>query len=186
VVSQAPQAGAPITVWVKRMDVTGAQYVAVKGVDTLETVDDFKACWVADEKLDVRPSLVTLRLVKCGAGKPTLTQETEAKVLDDPSLSLAEAKVTGTAWLLAFVAGVFAVARLFSPSAQLCFLRRYVRCNRVDATACSCFCGGFLEAPAQRHSRWQRVTSCRRHHVFGEQQAAWFNVHPRRLRGAVG
>ena len=102
---QAPQAGAPITVWVKRMDVAGARYVAVKGVDVLETVDDFIARWVADEKLDVRPSLVTLRLVKRGAGKPTAKQEEKAKPLDDPSLSLAQAKVTDTAWLLTFVAG---------------------------------------------------------------------------------
>ena len=103
--SQAPQAGAPITVWVKRMDVADAQYVAVKGVDLQQTVDDFKARWVTEEKLDVRPSLVTLRLVKRGAGKPTAKQEEKAKPLDDPSLSLAEVKVTGTAWLLAFVAG---------------------------------------------------------------------------------
>ena len=105
VVSQAPQAGASITLWVKRMDVTGAQFVAVKGVDVLETLDDFKARWVAQEQLDARPSLVTLRLVKRGAGKPTEKQEAKAKVLDDPSLSLAQVKVTGTAWLLAFVAG---------------------------------------------------------------------------------
>jgi hypothetical protein len=107
--SQAPQADAPITVWMKRMDTAGAQYVAVKGVDSLEVVDDFKARWVAQAKLDVDPSLVTLRLAKCGAGKPTTKQEGKAKVLDDPSLSLAEAKVTGTAWLLAFVAGALYV-----------------------------------------------------------------------------
>jgi len=105
VASQAPQAGAPITVWVKRMDVPGAQYVSVKGVDLQQTVDDFKARWVAQAKLDVDPSLVTLRLVKRGAGKPTAKQEEKAKPLDDPSLSLAQAKVTDTAWLLAFVAG---------------------------------------------------------------------------------
>lgn len=103
--SQAPLAAAPITVWVKRMDVSGTQYVAVKGVDVLETLDDFKARWLAQEKLDVRPSLVTLRLVKCGARKPTPTQETKATELDDPSLSLAEAKVTGTSWVLAHFAG---------------------------------------------------------------------------------
>jgi hypothetical protein len=79
--------------------------VAVKGVDLQETVDDFTARWVAQVKLDMDPSLVTLRLVKRGAGKPTAKQEAKAKVLDDPSLSLAEAKVTGTAWLLLFVAG---------------------------------------------------------------------------------
>ena len=102
---QAPQAGAPITVWVKRMDVTGAQYVEVEKVDLEQTVSKFKARWVAQEQLGVRPSLVTLKLVKRGAGKPTPTQEAKAKTLGDPSLSLAQAKVTGTTWLLAFVAG---------------------------------------------------------------------------------
>ena len=118
-VVQAPQAGAPITVWVKRMDIAGARYVAVKGVDTLEVVDEFIARGVAQAKLDVDPSLVTLRLVKCGTGKPTLKQEGKAKVLDDPSLSLAEAKVTGTPWLLAFVAGTKASAEKLALSAIL-------------------------------------------------------------------
>jgi hypothetical protein len=100
---QGPLAGAPITVWVKRMDVADAQYVEVENLDLEQTVSKFKARWVADEKLDVRPSLVTLRLVKCGAGKPTAKQEAKAKVLDDPSLSLAQVNVTDTAWLLADV-----------------------------------------------------------------------------------
>ena len=89
--------------WVKRTDVAGARYVAVKDVDGQQTVDDFIARWILQEQLDVRPSLMTLKLVKRGAGKPTAKQETNAKMLDDPSLSLAEAKVTGTAWLLADV-----------------------------------------------------------------------------------
>jgi hypothetical protein len=105
VVLQAPLAGAPITVWVKRMDVTGTRYAEVENVDLEQTVSKFIARWVSQAKLDVDPSLVTLRLVKCGAGKPTAKQEEKAKPLDDPSLSLAEVKVTGTAWLLAFVAG---------------------------------------------------------------------------------
>ena len=46
VMSQAPQADAPITVWVKRMDIAGAQYVAVKGVDLQQTVSKFKARWL--------------------------------------------------------------------------------------------------------------------------------------------
>ena len=87
------------------MDVVGAQYIEVENVALQQTVSKLKARWVAQEQLDVRPSLVTLRLVKCGAGKPTAKQEAKAKVLDDPSLSLAEVKVTGTAWLLAFIAG---------------------------------------------------------------------------------
>ena len=104
------------------MDVPGARYVAVKGVDLQETVDDFTARWVAQVKLDMDPSLVTLRLVKRGAGKPTAKQEAKAKVLDDPSLSLAKAKVTGTAWLLAFVAGTDIErlsARVDSPGARM-------------------------------------------------------------------
>ena len=97
-----PQAGAPITVWVKRKDVAGAQYVAVKCVDLQQTVDDFKARWVAQAKLDVDPSLVTLRLVKRGTGKPTPTQEAKAKVLDDPRLTLGSAGLTDGCSLLAF------------------------------------------------------------------------------------
>ena len=87
-------------VWVKRMDVLGAQYVAVKGVDAQQSVDDFTARWVAQAKLDVDPSLVTLRLVWCGARKPTAEEEKRAKLLDDPSRSLGESGISGTAWLL--------------------------------------------------------------------------------------
>ena len=104
----------------KRTDVAGAQYVEVENVDLKQTVSKFKARWVAQAKLDVDPSLVTLRLVKCGAGKPTAKQEAKAKVLDDPSVSLAEVKLTGTAWLLAFVAGALVAARLW---AVLCIHR---------------------------------------------------------------
>ena len=84
----------------KRMDVQGARYVAVKSVDAQQSVDDFTARWVAEEKLDVRPSFVTLRLVWCGSRKPTAEEEAAAVVLDDPSLTLAAVGVTGTAWLL--------------------------------------------------------------------------------------
>ena len=153
-VLQGPLAGAPITVWVKRMDVADAQYVAVKGVDLQQTVDDFKARWVAEEKLDVRPSLVTLRLVKCGSGKPTAKQEAKSKVLDDPSLSLAETKVTCTAWLLAFVAGaLYAVRQPVSLCAQT--LTRRVRArisgrgvSLVNAVlgACDFVCQVFADA----------------------------------------
>jgi hypothetical protein len=73
----------------------------VKDVNVLQTVDDFTARWVSEEQLDVRPSMVTLRLVACGSRKPSAAEEEAAVVLDDPSLNLAEARVTGTAWLLA-------------------------------------------------------------------------------------
>ena len=92
------------TLWVLRTNVEGARYAAVKNVDLQQTVDDFTAGWVADLQLGVHPSLVTLRLVKCGARKPTAAEESRAVVLDDPSLALFEVGVTGTAWLLSFVA----------------------------------------------------------------------------------
>ena len=111
-VLQVPQASAPITVWVKRMDVADAQYVAVKGVDLQQTVDDFKARWVAQEQLDVRPSLVTLRLVKSSEAEPKAEEEAIAKELR-PRLTLAAAGLTGGCSLLAFFAGMFAVTCSF-------------------------------------------------------------------------
>ena len=94
-----------MTVWVKRMDVAGAQYVDVENVDLEQTVSKFKSRWVAQEKLDVDPSLVSLRLVKCGSRKPSAEEEKQAVELDDPRLSLAEAGITDGYSLLAFVAG---------------------------------------------------------------------------------
>ena len=85
------------------MDVQGAQYGDFAEVDLQMSVSAFKACWVAEEKLDVRPSLVTLRLVLCGSRKPTAEEEEAAVVLDDPRLTLAAAGVTDGCSLLAFV-----------------------------------------------------------------------------------
>ena len=114
VASQTPQAGAPITVWLKRMDVAGAQYVAVKGVDLQQSVDDFKARWVVQAKLDVDPSLVTLRLVGSSEAEPKAGEEEEciadaAKELR-PRLTLADAGLTDGCSLLAFVAIVGNIA----------------------------------------------------------------------------
>ena len=94
----------PVTVWVKRMDVVGARYDIVKNVDTGQLVAEFIARWTAQAKLDVDPSLVTLRLVKCGSRKPSAEEEKQAVELDDPSLNLADSNITETAWLLAFIA----------------------------------------------------------------------------------
>jgi len=88
------------TVWVKRMDVQGAQYGDFAEVDLQLSVSAFKARWVAEEKLDVRPSLVTLRLVWCGSRKPTAEEEAAAVELDDPRLTLAAAGVTDGCSLL--------------------------------------------------------------------------------------
>jgi len=107
------------TLWVKRTDVEGAQYASVKGVDVLQTVDDFKARWVSDKKLDVDPSLVTLRLVKCSPGVPTASEEAQAAPLE-PRLTLREAGVADGSSLLAdFAAGVSAGARHVSPACAL-------------------------------------------------------------------
>lgn len=85
----------------KRTDVDGAQYVSVKGVDVLQTVDDFKARWLSDKKLDVDPSLVTLRLVPCAPGDdPSAAQEQEATELS-PRRTLRDAGVTDGSSLLA-------------------------------------------------------------------------------------
>ena len=94
----------PVTVWVKRMDVAGAQYVDVESVDLEQTVSKFKSRWVTQAKLDVDPSLVTLHLVKCGARKPSAEEEKQAVELDDPRLSLDEAGITDGCSLLAFIA----------------------------------------------------------------------------------
>ena len=90
---QAPLAGAPITVWVKRMDVADAQYVEVENVDLEQSVSKFKARWVAQAKLDVDPSLVTLRLVKSSEAEPKPEEEAIAKELR-PRLTLASAGLT--------------------------------------------------------------------------------------------
>ena len=58
----AVQAGG-LTLWVKRTDVLNARYTASLQVGAASTVDEFIARWVASEKLDVTPSLVSLRLL---------------------------------------------------------------------------------------------------------------------------
>ena len=45
--------------WVKRTDAKAAQYSAVRDVDPSVSVDELKARWLSDEKLDMRPSLVS-------------------------------------------------------------------------------------------------------------------------------
>ena len=99
--SAGAAAGGPVTVWVKRTDVPGAQYVSVKGVDLQQTVDGFKARLVVEDRLTVRPSLVTLRLVKCGARNHEVDDKAQADVLDDPRLTLAAVGITEGSSLLA-------------------------------------------------------------------------------------
>ena len=131
VASQAPQAGAPITVWVKRTDVTGARYDFIKNVDPQELVAELIARWVAQAKLDVDPSLVTLRLLKCGACKPEVDDEAKADVLDDPRLTLAAAGLINGCSLLAFVAGASTIGLSLGvdsfSGARLCSARKASR-----------------------------------------------------------
>ena len=90
----------------------GARYVAVKFVDLEQTVDDFTACWIAQAKLDVDPSLVTLRLVESSEAEPKPEDEAVAKDADElrPRLTLAAAGVNNGCSLLAVVAGMLAAA----------------------------------------------------------------------------
>jgi len=91
---------------VKRVNVAEGQYAPLTGVDLQQTVHSLKASWAADVLLGVHSSHIILRLVSRGARKPSAAEEEVAAVLDDPSLSLSDAGVTGgTAWLLASVAG---------------------------------------------------------------------------------
>jgi hypothetical protein len=94
-----------VTLWVKPRDIAGARYVEVEDVDLQQTVSKFTARWMAQAKLDVDPSRVTLRLVACGARKPSSAEEAAAAVLDDPRLTLAAAGVSDGCSLLAYVAG---------------------------------------------------------------------------------
>ena len=93
-----------MTVWVKSSGVAGAQYADVKDVDLQQSVSDFKARWVAQEQLDVRPSRVTLRLVRCAGEEPTVEEEAAATVLSSRR-TLRDAGVTAGCSLLAYVAG---------------------------------------------------------------------------------
>ena len=94
------------TLWVKRTDVAGARYAEIEGVDSSLTVSKLIARWVSDEKLDVRPSLVTLRLVLCAPGNdPSEAQEQTATVLS-PRHTLREAGLADGSSLLALFAGV--------------------------------------------------------------------------------
>jgi hypothetical protein len=93
------------TLWVKRTDVEGAQYDDSEGVAPQQLVSTFKKRWLNDKKLDVDPSLVTLRLVKRGLGVPTAAEEANNTLLADPSATLRGAGVADGTWLLACFAG---------------------------------------------------------------------------------
>jgi hypothetical protein len=123
------------------MDVAGAQFAAVKEVDVQQTLDDLKASWLAQAKLDVDPSLVTLRLVKCGARKPTAEEE-QAAVELDPFDTLAAAGITDSCKLLAYVTDSALCQRfllyLLRWMADLPFLHRLAAARRVPGCTRAC------------------------------------------------
>ena len=92
------------TLWLKRTDVEGARYDLIKHVDPGQLVAELIARWVSDKKLDVEPSLVTLRLAKRGPGEPTAAEESNSTLLADPSATLRGAGVADGTWLLACIA----------------------------------------------------------------------------------
>ena len=96
------------TLWLKYKQVDNeSRYFAVRGVDPARSVDEFIERLVSDKKLDVDPSLVTLRLVKRGPGDdPSEAQEQAATELS-PRRTLREAGVADGSSLLA----CFAAAR---------------------------------------------------------------------------
>ena len=71
------------------------------GVNPSISVDDFKAKWASFKKVDVDSALISLKLVKCGKGKPSAAEEAVATKLDDPSATLLEAGLAPLSWLLA-------------------------------------------------------------------------------------
>ena len=94
-----------LVLWVKLTHVEGTQYDDIAASPT-ETVAQFKRRWLAKAKLDYDPSLVTLRLVKCGPDKLTKVPaerdaaEAAAATLY-PEDTLVEAGVADGSWLVA-------------------------------------------------------------------------------------
>jgi hypothetical protein len=78
-----------------------AEYSAIRDVDPSTSVDEFKAHWATLKRVDVDPAFITLRLVKCGSGKPGASEEAAAAALDDPSVTLREARLAPVSWLTA-------------------------------------------------------------------------------------
>ena len=84
----------------KRTDVEGARYDLIKHVDPQELVAELIARWVSDEKLDVRPSLVTLRLVACAPGDDPSEEQERATTALSPRRTLRAAGVVDGSSLL--------------------------------------------------------------------------------------
>jgi len=99
--AHAAQTGERWTLWVKG---PRGNYGKFEGMDSEQDVYDFTTRWAKDVAPDVHASLVSLRLVKCGPGVPTASEEAAALPLE-PRLTLREAGVADGSSLLAKVAG---------------------------------------------------------------------------------
>lgn len=98
----------PPLLWVKRMDVAGAHYDKVRS--QFADVADVIHAVVSEQRMDVAPSLVTLKLV-CASGEEPTPEEEAAAVPLKPTLPMHTAisraspggsVATGCIWLLAF------------------------------------------------------------------------------------
>jgi hypothetical protein len=107
------------TLWVKGPH---GGYGKIKGVDSEQDVYDFTARWVSDKKLNVDPTLVSLRLVRCAGEEPTAEEEAAATVLI-PRRTLREAGVADGSSLLALFSG--------ASSAGACRMARAVLADEV-------------------------------------------------------
>lgn len=114
--------GATVTLWVKVKDprtASALQYEEFEDVDTQSTtLSRFKARVVEQAALGVRAAQVTLSLVAVGEHAPPVHAERAATELADPSLTLAEAGVSSTAWLMAAVASTASLGAGPSPGAR--------------------------------------------------------------------
>ena len=97
--AHAAQTGERWTLWVKG---PRGNYGKFEGVDSEQDVYNFTTRWAKDVALDVHASLVSLRLVKCGPGVPTASEEAAALPLE-PRLTLREAGVADGSSLLAVI-----------------------------------------------------------------------------------
>ena len=86
----------------KQEDAEKAEYVDIGDIDPLLLVSRLKRRLLSEKKLDVDPSFVSLRLVRCAGEEPTAEEEAAATVLN-PRRTLREAGVADGSSLLACV-----------------------------------------------------------------------------------
>jgi len=115
----SPPTAAVFKVWVKLSRVEGASFASVKLDSPPATVDDLRAAIMAARRMDVDPSLVTLRLVHLGPGgreddEPTAAEEAAAATLK-PRYTLTKAGVSDGAFLLLDVASTAAAGPALLP-----------------------------------------------------------------------